>query len=107
MTTWDTTPFRDGPPPGGRFRGGAPSHGKVNVMQWPRGNQSSAWARLYGSAEGTWKNIFRSRQSDLISRQSVLISRFGDLLIRFGDLITRFGDLLSRFGDLLSRFGDF
>ena len=32
MTTEGTTPFRDNPPPGDPFRGGAPSHGKVNVM---------------------------------------------------------------------------
>ena len=33
MTTWGTTPFWGGSPPGGPFRGGAPSHGKVNVTK--------------------------------------------------------------------------
>ena len=33
MTTQGTIPFQDGSPPGGPFWGGAPSHGKVNVMR--------------------------------------------------------------------------
>ena len=39
MTTQGTIPFRGFSPPGGPFRGGAPSHGKVSVMN----TQSDHW----------------------------------------------------------------
>ena len=48
----------------------------------------------YENSEGTCKNTFRSRQSDLISRQSELICRQSELISRQIDL-----NILSRLGD--------
>ena len=54
------------------------------------------WPLTYGSSEGTCKNIFRSRQSALISRHSYLISLQSELSSRPNDLISRQSDLISR-----------
>ena len=51
---------------------------KVGAKSRKRGNFFSQY--IYGSAEGTWKNMSRSRQSDLVRRQSDLISRQSALI---------------------------